>query len=90
MARLSLDRDICRRPLFRALAGALAAGLGAVCPLLASDVDFRWSRLRLAWALQLIDRRGRDRRARRRDPLDESENANAPAVRRETERDRGR
>jgi hypothetical protein len=51
------------------------AGFGSQ---LACNVDFRWSRLRLAWALQLIDRRERDRRARRRDPLDESENANAP------------
>ena len=71
----------------REMAGALATHSGAVCTLLACNVDFRWSRLRLAWALQLIDRRGRDRRARRHDPLDESENANAPAVRREAEKD---
>ena len=45
MARLGLDRDFCRGFVLRALAGALAAAAGAVCALLAGDVDFCRPRL---------------------------------------------
>jgi hypothetical protein len=39
---------------FRALAGALAPAVGAICALLAGDVDFRRPRLRSVRPLQVI------------------------------------
>jgi hypothetical protein len=85
LARLDLDRNLSWLSLFREMARALAAHSGAVCAVLACHVDFRWSRLRLAWALQLIDRRGWDRLARQCDLLDESETAMAVSL--EVEKD---
>jgi hypothetical protein len=71
LAWLDLDRNLSWLSLFREMARALAAHSGAVCTVLACHVDFRWSRLQLAWALQLIDRRGWVQSLASRPPIDD-------------------
>jgi hypothetical protein len=51
LAWLVLDRNLRWFSPFREMARVLGTYSGAVCALLACHVDFRRSRLRLAWAL---------------------------------------